>query len=121
MGAVKFETRNEGRGLREWDYVPLSEPRVVAKLIQTRWKVDESYYPLLEQSANPLISNGVFPFSEPVLCTYIDLDMLIEETELTSAEEQTVNYLMRGYSMSDIAECCGTTSGHVLRLLKSAA
>lgn len=30
VGAVKLETRNEGRGLREWDYVPLSEPRVVA-------------------------------------------------------------------------------------------
>lgn len=31
MAAVKLETRNEGRGLREWDYVPLSEPRVVAR------------------------------------------------------------------------------------------
>lgn len=31
MGSVKLETRNEGRGLREWDYVPLSEPRVVTK------------------------------------------------------------------------------------------
>lgn len=29
MSSVKLETRNEGRGLREWDYVPLSEPRVV--------------------------------------------------------------------------------------------
>jgi AraC-like DNA-binding protein len=24
-----METRNEGRGLHEWDYVPLSEERVV--------------------------------------------------------------------------------------------
>lgn len=33
MGSVKLETRNEGRGLHEWDYVPLSEPRVVEALI----------------------------------------------------------------------------------------
>ena len=31
VASVKLETRNEGRGLREWDYVPLSEPRVVTQ------------------------------------------------------------------------------------------
>lgn len=36
MGSVKIETRNEGRGLHEWDYISLSEPRVVAKLIAER-------------------------------------------------------------------------------------
>lgn len=30
MASVKFELRNEGKGLHEWDYIPLSEPRVVA-------------------------------------------------------------------------------------------
>lgn len=29
MASVKFELRNEGKGLHEWDYVPLSEPRIV--------------------------------------------------------------------------------------------
>lgn len=29
MASVKFELRNEGKGLHEWDYVPLSDPRVV--------------------------------------------------------------------------------------------
>jgi len=32
VGSVKLETRNEGRGLREWDYLPLGEERVVAQL-----------------------------------------------------------------------------------------
>lgn len=36
MGSVKLETRNEGRGLREWDYLPLSEPYVVEQLIKNR-------------------------------------------------------------------------------------
>lgn len=29
MGAIHRETRGEGRGLHEWDYVPFSEERVV--------------------------------------------------------------------------------------------
>lgn len=29
MGSVKLETRNEGRGLHEFDYVCLGEARVV--------------------------------------------------------------------------------------------
>lgn len=29
MASVKFELRNEGKGLHEWDYVPLSEARIV--------------------------------------------------------------------------------------------
>ena len=82
--------------------------------------MDESFYPLLEQSANPLISNGVFPFSEPVLCTYIDLDMLIDEAGLTRAEDKIVRWLMEGYMMSDIAEYYGTTARHVGILFKSA-
>ena len=83
--------------------------------------MDESYYPLIEQSTNPLISNGVFPFSEPVLCTYIDLDMVIEETKLTVAERKIVKWLMQGCSMKDIAEHYGITSSHVLLLLRSAS
>lgn len=38
LGSVKVETRNEGRGLREWDYVPLGEERVVSELLQRRSK-----------------------------------------------------------------------------------
>lgn len=29
MASVKYELRNEGKGLHEWDYVPLSEARNV--------------------------------------------------------------------------------------------
>ena len=86
-----------------------------------RWKVDESYYPLLEQSSNPLISNGVFPFSEPVLVTYIDLDRLISSAPLTIAERKVVDWFMRGYATVDIAEHCGTSAAHVNTLLKRAS
>ena len=122
MGSVKLETRNEGRGLREWDYVPLSEPRIVARLIKNRWKVDETFYPLMESTdISILATNGVFPFSEPVLVTYIDLDNLIETAHLTRAERQIVHRLMEGYSGTDIAEHYGTTKEHVTTLLQSAS
>ena len=32
VSSVHQETRNEGRGLHEWDYVPMSEARVVKEL-----------------------------------------------------------------------------------------
>jgi hypothetical protein len=116
-----METRNEGRGLREWDYVPLSDPTVVAKLIQNRARLDESYYALLEETSNPVISNGVFPFSEPVLVTYMDLDTLIEATPLTKAENKIVHWLMRGYGFTDIADTYGISKQSVFILLKRAA
>ena len=74
-----------------------------------RWKVDESLYPLSEESENPLISNGVFQFSEPVLCTYIDLDVLISEARLSQSEHKIVKWLMLGYAASDIADHYGIT------------
>ena len=81
--------------------------------------MDESYYPLLEETSNPFSSNGVFPFSEPVLVTYIDLDRLIEKSKLTKAENKVVQWLMQGYSFDDIAEHCGATSEKIRLLLKN--
>lgn len=31
MASVKHELRNEGKGLHEWDYVPLCEERIVTE------------------------------------------------------------------------------------------
>ena len=121
MGSVKLETRNEGRGLREWDYVPLSEPRIVARLIKNRWKVDEAFYPKTDERISILGTAGVFPFSEPVLATYLDLDQLIESAPLTKAERQIVHWLMEGYTGTDIADHYGTTKKHVTILFGSAA
>lgn len=60
----------------------------------------------MKQSTNdhPFISNGVPPFSEPILCTYIDLDRLIETAGLTEIQQKVVAWLMCGYSELDIAE-----------------
>ena len=47
---------------------------------------------------------GISLFSEPILCTYIDLERLIETCGLSAAERKTVDYLMLGYSTADIAD-----------------
>ena len=72
-----------------------------------RSRLDESWLPLRFESSNRLESNGVVPFSEPVLVTYIDLDRLIGEANLTRAEMRIIYFLMDGYSISDIAQRYG--------------
>lgn len=54
-----------------------------------------------------LATDGVFALNEDVLCIYADLDSLIDRAGLSDAEKLTVNYLMRGYALPDIAEHFG--------------
>lgn len=52
---------------------------------------------------------GVSLFSEPILCTYIALEKLIEDSGLSPLERKTVDYLMLGYAAADIAEYMNKT------------
>ena len=56
-----------------------------------------------------LTTNGVFALNEDILCIYADLDSLIQRTDLSPLEQETVLYLMKGYSLPDIAEHFGKT------------
>lgn len=56
-----------------------------------------------------MTSDGVFPLNEDVICIYADLDSLIERCGLSNAERVTVEYVMRGYALSDIADHFGKT------------
>lgn len=38
MDSMRMEIMNKGRGIHDWEYVPLSEPRVVMQLIRGRSK-----------------------------------------------------------------------------------
>lgn len=73
----------------EWEYVSLSEPRVVARLILHRGRMEAKL---------------ATDMDEPVRCTYIDLDRLIEHCGLDGRQEVTVTMLMLGYTSTDIAE-----------------
>ena len=56
-----------------------------------------------------LTTDGVFALNEDILCIYADLDSLIERTDLSPMEHDTVKYLMQGYALSDIAYHLGKT------------
>lgn len=82
--------------------------------------MDQAYLPVQYESGNPLVSNGVFPFSEPVLVSYMDLDTLIDATPLTKSEYKVAVWTMRGHSLEDIGEHYGCAASTVLTKLKSA-
>lgn len=51
----------------------------------------------------------MFALNEDVICIYADLDSLIERAELSPMEMDTIKYLMKGYSLPDIAYHFGKT------------
>lgn len=119
MGSVKLETRNDGRGLREWDYLPLCEERVVSKQIQERSRLDPTYYPSLT-NAGLFMTDGINLGGEPIICTYIDLERLISSCDFSSRENQVLNDLMYGHTSADIAERIGVTRQTVDVMFKRA-
>lgn len=89
----------------EWEYISLSEPRVVARLILHRGKID---------------TDGMSDMDEPVRCIYIDLDRLVERSELDGREEVTVTMLMLGYASADIAEMLGSAESDIKSAFRQA-
>ena len=67
-----------------------------------------------------LTTEGVFALNEDILCIYADLDSLIERAGLSKNERLTVDLLMRGYIISDIAEHYGKSRQNFEILLKRA-
>lgn len=117
MGSVHMETRNEGRGQHEWDYIPLSEPRVVKELQKQRIRVDRAFALKLD-SCSLQECSGVTDIAEPILCTYMDQDTLIGKSGMTPDQLQVVNWIMQGYSEMDIADEKGCSRQAVSRQLQ---
>ena len=53
------------------------------------------------------VTDGVFALNEDVICIYAYLDSLIERTDLSPMEADTVKFLMKGYTLPDIADHFG--------------
>lgn len=53
------------------------------------------------------VSSRMHDLFEPVLCTYIDLDVLIETCGMSDMQTRVTRMLMEGYSFEDIAEIIG--------------
>lgn len=55
-----------------------------------------------------MYGGGIPDFSENVICTYSDLDVLIDNAGLSPGEAFVIGQLMAGYSLNDIAEKYGS-------------
>lgn len=62
----------------------------------------------------------MFALNEDVICIYAYLDSLIARAGLSKQEGVTVEWLMRGYMLSDIAEHYGKTRQSFEILMKRA-
>lgn len=67
-----------------------------------------------------LSTDGVFALNEDVLCIYADLDSLIERAGLSEQERLTVDLLMQGYTLPDIADHYGKSRQNFELFLKKA-
>ena len=67
-----------------------------------------------------LTTDGVFALNEDVVCIYADLDSLIDRCGLSEQERLTVDLLMKGYMLSDIADHYGKSLQNFQILLKRA-
>lgn len=67
-----------------------------------------------------MATDGVFALNEDVLCIYADLDSLIERSGLSEQERLTVDLLMKGYALPDIAEHYGKSRQNFEILLRRA-
>ena len=65
-------------------------------------------------------TDGVFALNEDVICVYADLDSLIERAGLSRQERLTVDLLMKGYLLTDIAEHYGQARQSFETLMKRA-
>lgn len=62
----------------------------------------------------------MFGLDEDVLCIYADLDSLIDRAGLSSSERMTIDLLMQGYVLSDIADNYGKSRQNFEMLFRRA-
>lgn len=84
----------------------LGEARTVRRLIRYRSRLDAAYM-AMGDGAGDMADCRMMDMDEPIRCTYIDLDRLIESCGLDGRQEVVVTLLMHGYTCGDIAEMLG--------------
>jgi DNA-binding CsgD family transcriptional regulator len=104
VGRVYRETLNQNRGTHEWEAISFSDIDTIKGLIKNRFEFDENYVMQLYETNNPLESNGVPLFHEIITCTYLDLERLIDNANLTEKQNAIIDMFMQGYNEYEIAD-----------------
>lgn len=85
----------------ELGYLSQGEERMVGRLIKERSKQDAAYGNEACGQHEAGIGGSIH---EDILCTYIDLDRLINDCRFDEMTQRVQNMLMCGYTLRDIAE-----------------
>lgn len=62
--------------------------------------------------------SGTSDIAEPILCTYMDLDRLIEDSGMTQEQRIVIDLIMQGWTEMDIAQARGCSRQAVCRLFR---
>lgn len=99
MGRLQVDLHKGGR---EWECVTFSDTETIRGLIRFRTRFDL----LFERNRySPMDSStDLSSYEDEILCTYVDLDNLIDKVKLNKIQTEVLNLYMRGYDESDIAK-----------------
>ena len=82
--------------------------------MKQRVRVDRAYAIKLDASGL-MECGGSSDIAEPILLTYLDLDRLIEKSNMTAEQRAVTSLYMQGYSETDIAQTRGCSRQSVNR------
>lgn len=90
------------KGSREWEKITFSDIEAIRGLIRFRTRFDL----LFERHQYDIVdaSTDLSGYEEGILCTYVDLDNLINKVRLNEIQNEVLKLYMRGYDEVDIAE-----------------
>lgn len=90
------------KGSREWEGVTFSDIETVRGLIRLRTRFDllfeRQQYGIMDASTD------LSGYEEEILCTYVDLDNLIDRVRLNEIQSKVLGLYMRGYDEIDVSE-----------------
>lgn len=98
----------------------MSDPNTIMRLILNRSKVDGAFSALREKQGY-VEATEIATMHEPVFLTYVDLDTLIEQCDLSEMQRSIIYALMIGYSILDYAEMNNCLKQNVYTQLNRAA
>ena len=104
MGSVKVDTANLNTGYREFEKFNFSDKRCISEMIVSRIDNDVAFRCKIDHSPNPFFASDTQPFSELMMCMYMDLENLVSNSDMSKIELTIIDNLYLGYDFADIDE-----------------
>lgn len=101
----------------QWDVVNFSTPESIKGLLKFRWKFDLLYK--REPSGIYESNCDLAVHDENIICTYADLDYLLERADMSKKQWEVTSLYMDGYTETEIAEELGDDVRNVVGIIRS--